>query len=63
MPMLAAYVAMLVFDLAIMAGTAYAVFWLGFSGWWFALAVLIISGSSPKKLFCPEEGSEEAPEG
>lgn len=62
MQILLAYIAMLVFDFSIMAGTAYAVFWMGFSGWWFALAALVIGSSSPKSLFYPKEDREEAPE-
>lgn len=47
MPVLLAYVAMLAFDFAIIAGTAYVVFWLGFSGWWFLLAALFVNYSAP----------------
>jgi hypothetical protein len=34
---------------AVMGTTAYAVFWLGFSGWWFLLAILLISGPTTVK--------------
>lgn len=31
----------LVFDGGLIGGCAYVVFWLGYSGWWFALAIFI----------------------
>jgi hypothetical protein len=30
----------------ILVGTAYIVFWLGYSGWWWLLAVILMSGSA-----------------
>lgn len=32
------------FRAAILGVTAYAVFWLGYSGWWFLLAILLCGG-------------------
>jgi len=46
---LAAYIAMLIFDAALFAGTAWLVGWHGWSPWWFLLAVLIASGSGPAR--------------
>ena len=36
-------VAAIASDLAIICGTAYIVFWLGHSGWWFVLAALFLT--------------------
>lgn len=44
------YVAMLAFDLAVLAGTAWLVSERGWSAWWFALAVLMCIGSYPGKI-------------
>lgn len=33
-------------NVIILIGTAYIVFWLGFSGWWWVLAVVLMSGSA-----------------
>lgn len=37
--------ALMTFRAAILGVTAYAVFWLGYSGWWFLLAIILCSGS------------------
>ena len=47
----AAYALMLIFDAFVLGATAYAVFWLDRSGWWFALAIMIISMNQPKISF------------
>lgn len=48
----AAAVALIIYLLAwngsILIGTAYIVFGLGYSGWWWALAVLLMAGGSEK---------------
>lgn len=42
------YTGMLVFDFSMLVGTAWLVSERGWSGWWFALAVFMCMGSSPK---------------
>jgi len=37
-----AIIAVTVYNLIIMSGTAYIVFWLGHSGWWFLLSYLFL---------------------
>jgi hypothetical protein len=46
----------LAFESLVWGGTGYAVFVLGFSGWWFALA-LVVSGAaySPSKWICEKK--------
>lgn len=39
----------LMYNLAILGGTGYAVFGLGYSGWWFLLAVLCLVSARYKK--------------
>jgi hypothetical protein len=48
--LLIAYIAMLAFDLAVMAGTAYLVANRDWSVWWFLFALLVCAGSNPKFL-------------
>ena len=44
------------FWLVLAMGTCtYLVFWMGHSGWWFALAILLASGWSCKSLRSPEQ--------
>lgn len=38
--------ALLAWNGAILVGTAYIVFWLGHSGWWWLLALVLMSASS-----------------
>lgn len=57
---LAVYVAMLAFDLAIFAGTAYLVLERGWSAWWFAFAVIVAGGSYPKRAIEAISGLEAA---
>lgn len=47
------------FETLVLGGTGYAVFMLGFSGWWFVLAV-VVSGTaySPSKWMCEQKGGE-----
>lgn len=45
---IAVLVYLLVWNGAIIAGTAYAVFWLGYSGWWWLLALVLMAGGSNK---------------
>jgi len=47
---LASYIAMLIFDLAVLAGTAYLITEHKWSEWWLVLAVLMCNGSSPRKF-------------
>lgn len=42
--------ALLVWNGAIVVGTAYIVFGLGYSGWWWLLAVILMSGSANAKV-------------
>lgn len=44
------YLLMLVFDLCLLAGTAFLVAERGWSGWWFILTVIMCAGSNPKYL-------------
>lgn len=39
---------LLVWNGSILIGTSYIVFGLGYSGWWWALAVLLMAGGSEK---------------
>lgn len=48
MPIALMYMAMLAFDLSVISGTAYVVFWLGHSGWWWLLAGALLLGSDPR---------------
>ena len=48
--MLIAYIAMLAFDLAVMAGTAYLVAERDWSAWWFLFAMFVCCGASPNLL-------------
>jgi len=52
------YFGMLVFDLSILAGTAWLVAERGWSGWWFALTFFICCGSSPKNFFSTQKAGE-----
>jgi hypothetical protein len=52
------YFGMLIFDAAVLAGFAYLVADKGWSAWWMLLAVLMCSGSSPRKII---EVNKEAP--
>jgi hypothetical protein len=45
-----AYVAMLCFDSALIVGTFWAIQFYDWSAWWVLLTVLILDGSSPRKL-------------
>lgn len=49
------YFGMLVFDIFVLTGTAWLVAERGWSGWWFALTVLLCFGSSPKNFFPTQE--------
>ncbi len=44
------YFWMLVFDIAVLAGTAFLVSERGWSAWWMLLAVLMAAGSNPRYL-------------
>lgn len=46
MPLAVIFIAYLIFCLLVLGTTAYAVFWLGHSGWWFLLALMICGGAS-----------------
>ena len=37
------------FGFMIVIGTAYIVFWKGHSGWWWLFALILLTGSTPKK--------------
>jgi hypothetical protein len=39
----------LAWNAALIAGTAYVVFWLGYSGWWWLLTLILIGGSVQSK--------------
>lgn len=40
----------LIWSMSVMGTTAYAVFWLGNSGWWFVLAImLLLSGGNSER--------------
>ncbi|MBX3017999.1 MAG: hypothetical protein KF767_08925 [Bdellovibrionaceae bacterium] len=41
------YIAMLIFDLSLLAGTAYLVTYEGYSAWWFLFTVLFTSACGP----------------
>lgn len=44
------YLCVLVWNLVLICGTSYLVFWKGISGWWFVLAMLLIAGVNiPRK--------------
>ena len=47
------------FNAAVLGTTAYVVFWLGYSGWWFLLALLLMSGASNVKSKAQRERSDE----
>jgi len=40
---------------SVIAGTSYLVFWEGHSGWWFLLAIFLMSASTAKKVTTIEE--------
>jgi hypothetical protein len=50
MKVLMAYTAMLVFDFAIFFGTAYLISEKDWSAWWLLLAVVICTGSNPRRI-------------
>lgn len=49
--MVGAFIAVLIFRalwmFTILAGTAYIVFWLGYSGWWWLLTIVLLCSLSP----------------
>lgn len=53
------YFWMLVFDIAVLAGTAFLVSERGWSAWWMLLAVLITAGSNPRNLVNVLKGKKE----
>ncbi len=44
------YIGMLVFDAAVLAGTAYLIADRGWSAWWMLVAVCICTGSNPRRI-------------
>lgn len=54
---LIAYALMLIFDGFVIGGTAYIVFWLGFSGWWFLLAFIFVGANAPSFKTTKTQGS------
>lgn len=52
------YLAMLVFDAAVLAGTVYLIITDGWSTWWMLAAVLICAGSNPKYIIATALGTE-----
>lgn len=53
----------IIWDVGIMGGCAYLVFWQGHSGWWFALAVIICSSSYKPERWKRLFDEDETPEG
>lgn len=51
------YWGMVVFDLAVLAGSVWLIGWHDWSGWWMLLAVLICAGSNPKYLIATATGN------
>jgi hypothetical protein len=52
------YFGMLVFDLSLLAGTAWLVAERDWSAWWFALTFFICCGSSPRNFFSTQKAGE-----
>jgi hypothetical protein len=52
------YFGMLVFDLSLLAGTAWLVAERDWSGWWFALTFFICCNPSPKNFFSTQKAGE-----
>jgi len=50
------YALMLAFDLSVLAGAAYLVAREGWSAWWFLPAVIICTGSNPRRLILAAQG-------
>jgi hypothetical protein len=49
-PLILIYTVMCVFDFAVLAGTAWLISERHWSAWWVLVAMLICTGSDPKKL-------------
>lgn len=50
------YALMSVFDLPVLAGTAYLVAREGWSAWWFLVTIFICAGSTPRHLILAAQG-------
>lgn len=53
------YFGMLLFDIAVLAGTVYLIQVHEWSAWWMLLAVLICGGASPARFIAKAEGEKE----
>lgn len=49
--MIIAYIFMLIFDFAMLAGTVYVIQFLNWNPWWMVLTAVIVSSSTPKQYF------------
>lgn len=58
-PLILIYVAMLVFDAFIVAGTAFLVAEYDWSSWWFLIALFLCAGSNPKNMIRVWRGEPE----
>jgi len=56
LPLLMIYTGMLIFDFAVLAGTAYLIAKHNWSAWWMLLAVFMCAGSNPKRLILAWNG-------
>ncbi len=56
------YALMVVFDFSMLAGTVWLVYELNWSAWWFLLTILVISGSSPRKIILAMHGIDTSEE-
>lgn len=54
------YLAMIVFDAAVLAGTAWLIGWHGWSAWWMVLAIMACLGANPKYLIATATGNKAA---
>jgi hypothetical protein len=49
-PLILIYACMVVFDFAVLSGTAYLIAERGWSAWWMLLALVMCLGSNPKNM-------------
>lgn len=53
---IALYSLMAIFDCAVLAGTVWLICERDWSAWWFLLAIMLMSGSSPRKIILASQG-------